>query len=40
VASCAAMDTLGEGGNREVIRNYIANQGIKNPHQLLKLFNF
>ena len=32
--------TIGEGGNREVILSYVAKQGIKNPEQQLKLFNF
>jgi hypothetical protein len=44
VASCGAdgyfVATIGQGGNREVIGKYVANEGIKNPQQQLKLFNF
>jgi REP element-mobilizing transposase RayT len=32
--------TIREGGNREVIGRYVAKQGIKDPEQQLKLFNF
>ena len=31
--------TVGEGGNRDVIFNYVAKQGIKNPQHQLKFFN-